>query len=492
LASVGVVAVFFPWINRGYNNLEYLFPMAARGLSDPANSELVDAYWGIQDNPLGYSFFLGLMYKIMGFHEWFWLARIPSVVGCFLIIASGYLLVRVNFWIFCFLLVLNPLIFVFSASATADILPVGLLMFAVALATGSHNSKLVSQILSAVFFGLSIVVKYNSIYFGLLFVFSFYLSTMDFKNGFKLFLLRLVLFVGLSGVIVLAYLWWSYERFGVFGPNNRELYSPDFYNIFGWVKTFGVYLSFLGLLGLVLPIAVVLSRDAFGPVNMKHFVVLTFVIAGGWLMSSPLTRGEMDFGKGTPFGPIVTRVVLTAGFLNGVLIFRILWHRIRSADRLAQLLMAGLLPYLILISASRPTQRYLTYAVPIVLILLVESLESVSKRFRLVAVGFTSIAFVSVAFLGISYLTAQGNAAERMASWIEKNNLISLTDPGAIFPHAGQHFSGSEDLRFRYEVVAVNSKVELEGQRLVLHRENMNYFGGFFRVYVLREILNEH
>ena len=67
-----MLVLYIPWLNRGYINLEYAFPMAAQGLSESMNSTLIDVYWSNQANPLGYSLFLASIYKLFCYHDWFW------------------------------------------------------------------------------------------------------------------------------------------------------------------------------------------------------------------------------------------------------------------------------------------------------------------------------------------------------------------------------------------------------------------------------------
>ena len=71
---LAMIVLYAPWMGRGYVNFEYPFSMAARGLADPSQSGLIESYFAVQANPLGYSFVLALLYKIVGYHDWFWLA----------------------------------------------------------------------------------------------------------------------------------------------------------------------------------------------------------------------------------------------------------------------------------------------------------------------------------------------------------------------------------------------------------------------------------
>jgi len=158
------------------------------------------------------------------------------------------------------------------------------------------------------------------------------------------------------------------------------------------------------------------------------------------------------------------------------------------SDVASRALMVGLLPYLVLLSASRPTQRYLMYAIPIVLLVLVEALDELSKMTKYLAIGSTALGFAAVSLLGMSYLTSQGNASEKMAVWVGQNSLISRTSAGVIGPHAGQHWWGVEADETRYEIIAVTPAAEAQVKERILHREPMKVLGKVTRVYLLREI----
>jgi hypothetical protein len=386
------------------------------------------------------------------------------------------------------LVVLNPMIIAYSTAATADILPVGLLMMSIALILGTAGSRILVQLFSAVLFGLSIVSKYNSIYFGLLFVLSIYLVALKTHDRISLLLKRICAFLVIPATILGTYLSWSYLRFDVFISNRLDQTRPDFVNIVGWVQTFGKYTAFLGLFCCLIPFVIFIKQTRFSKITSKQLILFLLFLGIGWYLSKPLSEGELNFGGGFFLGSSAARIIETFGFINGVAIFQIVWRQMRSRNRLTQVLMAGLGPYLILISASRPTQRYLIYAIPIVLLILVEALDELPKRLKYFAVGSTALGFAAVSLLGMSYLTSQGNASEEMAVWVEENNLISQTSAGAIGPHAGQHWWGVATDETRYEIIAVTPATEAQVQERVLHREPMKVLGKVTRVYLLREI----
>ena len=127
--ALAMIVLYAPWMGRGYVNLEYPFSMAARGLSDSRFADQLDVYFRIQANPLGYSLVLAIIYKIFGYHDWFWLAKLPSLCGALMIIISGWMLTsdhwqgrRSLFYFWSSLIILNPLFVAFATSSTADVL----------------------------------------------------------------------------------------------------------------------------------------------------------------------------------------------------------------------------------------------------------------------------------------------------------------------------------------------------------------------------------
>ena len=120
--------------------------------------------------------------------------------------------------------------------------------------------------------------------------------------------------------------------------------------------------------------------------------------------------------------------------------------------------------------------------------LLIDAMRTFSKRMQILSIGLTVIVFASASFLGLSYLTGQGNASEKMAVWVEENNLLPQTSSSVIWPHAGQHFWGVKRTDLRYEVVAVTPTAESRVTERVLHREPMKVLGRVTRVYLLLEL----
>ncbi|CAB4751195.1 MAG: hypothetical protein F2712_00850 [Actinobacteria bacterium] len=492
---LAMVVLYAPWMGRGYVNLEYPFSMAARALSDSRYAGQIDTYFAVQANPLGYSFVLAIIYKIFGYHDWFWLAKLPSLCGALMILVSGWMLTRDRwqsrrslFYIWCGLVILHPMIIAFGTAATADVLPVGLLMLAIAIAIKSADNEIVSKIVAALLFGFSIIVKYNSVYFAGAFLAVAFLKRSKKSTSVTLISRDVAIFASFPLITLVTYIVWLNAKFNVFVSNGLAGGSPNFFNVLNWSLTFGKYLSFLGLFIGIFPLVMILNETRQSSERLKKLVIMVGLVLIGWFVLSWRVMGEMDFGGGFYIASNRSRILETFGFLSGVFVCLFVFRQFRNHDRVTEVLISGLAPYLLLISASRPSQRYLIYIVPISLLLLIYVSDVLSAKLRNLTLGLTALGFAAVSLLGMSYLRAQGNASENMAVWMEQNRVIDQSSASPIGVHAGQHFYGITSSEIKYEVI----QTSLEGEKLIteriLHREAMNVLGKITRVYVLREL----
>ncbi len=491
---LAMVVLYAPWMGRGYVNLEYPFSMAARALSDSQYAGQIDTYFAVQANPLGYSFVLAIIYKIFGYHDWFWLAKLPSLCGGLMIIVSGWILTRDRwqgrrslFYFWSSLIILNPLFFAFATSSTADVLQVGLLMLAIAIAYENKHESWVKPLIASLIFGLAIVTKYIPIYFGAAFIAIAVLDKTELRRSSKLIRRDIAIYVLVPGAILSVYIWWLYAKYSVFISYGYGPGKPNFFDLPKFLVTFSKYLVFLGICLGPLPLFIISKSLKDKKSQFFGLISVSAAIIFGVYFSS-IQVAEMDFGGGFPFGINMLRGIQTAGFVVGFAVFLVLLKVMQSRARISRVLFFGVVPSLVMISFTLPTQRYVMLVVPGALILVVDASGILSSKLRNLTWGVTALGFAAVSLLGLSYLRAQGNASENMAIWMEQNRVINQSSASPISVHAGQHFYGINSAEIRYEVI----QTSLEGEKLIkeriLHRESMNVLGKITRVYVLREL----
>jgi hypothetical protein len=489
-----MLALYVPWLNRGYVNWEWPHVLAGEALAYPEKIELLDAYWSTgQANPLGYPLFNALLQRLMPWTDAPWLWRVPSLFACGLIIAWGWLVreelgeesaKKFSLWII--LLLSSPLIVAYSSSATSDLLPVGLLFISFwFIQSYVLNQSKLFLIVGALIFGFSCAVRYISPYFFGFFVFSL-LGVHGLKASKKI--INLTVFSLISGAVLFSEIAWKFWTFDVLISTRLDQNGPNFLDFEFWIITFVRYSSLLGLFcGLVW--IVIVPKKLFGGLGFFVLGAISAIsILLACLLSQQEEQGEMNFGLGFPFGDLVTGFLITVGIFGFMFIFLSFANQVKQKDRFSSVLMAGALPCLVLMSASRPTQRYLLYFIPILLFVLVKMMKFKLGAICWVSMSITVAVFVSSSLYGMAYLRSQGNASEEMAVWVEDNNLISQTSAGVIRPHAGQHWWGIEADKTRYEIIAVTPSAEAQVEERILHREPMKVLGKVTRVYLLREI----
>jgi hypothetical protein len=490
-----MLALYIPWLNRGYNNYEYPFVFAGRALANSADADLINAYWPYIANPLGYSIVLSAIYKVFSFQDQFWVSRLPAISGAALVITSGWIMKKTtsssgntSFYIWSSLVLLHPMLIAFSTSGTTDMLPVGLLMISIALIRSDKGSSFVRVIYHAMIFGLAVIVKYNTAYFGLALL-SLAIYRPNEPNLGKLKRIIDSLIYLLVPIFMLGcYLLWSQRVFGIFISSRLEISQPRFFEYDELLATFAKYLAFFGLfcgflpLSQLFPLQTKISKSWCS--RTVGVVVVTLLF--GWL-SAKRSIGELNFGRLFEGDfEFLFDVAESFGLLLGVLAVVEIARKFKSRTNVA--LTFGIFPYLVLISASYPSQRYLNFVLPGALYILVESTQLLVSKLRILLFASTAVLFATFAIIGMAYLTSQGNASEEMAVWVEENDLISQTSAGPILPHAGQHWWGVTPDETRYEIIAVTPSAEAQVKERILHREPMKVLGKVTRVYLLREI----
>jgi hypothetical protein len=489
-----MLALYIPWLNRGYSNWEWPHVLAGEALAYPEKIGLLDAYWSTgQANPLGYPLFNALLQRLVPWTDAPWLWRVPSLVGCGLIVTWGWL-VRdefgkepgKKFLLWTILLLSSPLIVAYSSSATSDLLPVGLLLMSFWLIRHyvSNQSKRF-LVIGALVFGVSCAVRYISPYFFGFFAFSL-LGVPGFKASKKI--IDLTVFSLISGAILFSEIAWKFWAFDVLISTRLDQNGPNFLDFKSWIVTFVRYSSLLGLFcGVVWLVGV----------PKKLFARIGFFLLGAtatvsallaFFVSQQEEQGEMNFGLGFPFSNFVTGLFSAVGIFGSVFIFLSFANQIKQRDRFSSALMAGAIPCLVLMSASRPTQRYLLYFIPILLFVLARLVKFKLDVISWAYLSLTVVVFVASSFYGMLFLRSQGDASESMALWVKENGLIDQTSVSSIWPHAGQHWWGIVPGQTRYEIIAVTPSAEVQLQERVLHREPMKVLGKVTRVYLLREI----
>ncbi|HSB61013.1 MAG TPA: hypothetical protein VLI67_04800, partial [Vicinamibacteria bacterium] len=239
------------------------------------------------------------------------------------------------------------------------------------------------------------------------------------------------------------------------------------------------YLAMLtGLLSVRPLLAVWKAGSTRRPLALRLGLVAAALAAGAWV-SGHEDVGEMRFGPFDHLVPGSLVPLLRGSFLvaGGGLLAELCHRAIRERDRVSVVVACAVVPYLLVSSATRPAQRYLLVVLPLLLFYLAATTREAARRFTRWAGVATAVLFVPMNVVVTLHGVAQGRAAEDMADWIRRHDKLTVTDPGAIAHHAGQHFP-IQRARARFTVTEVDCPDRL-------HREEFRLMGSTLKAYSL-------
>lgn len=479
------------YLNTPWVNFEDLFAEAARTILNPSYSIGIENYWKDEANPLGYSLIAALFASFLGIS--FWSVRVPSLLGGIAILLAGWVFYRKCnfkqnslFFLWVIFLSLNPLVWIYSGRATADILPVGLVILAF-LFCYCAQERLWIHCIGGCCFSLASLVKYNSILLGLGFVYIIFTNqkgtiTWSSKRGFWF------LFYSLFPIVVLGvYFLVIYNKFGiVFIPEGpKDAMAAGRSN--SAISSLAMYISYMIML-LALPSLIsipylrnVLSRKVF----FALVIVALFFGVVFWEISSSFSAGEMGFSS--LYETLLSKNIFSLIFLGSFILAFFLFAELidtacRERNRIAIFLLCTLLPFLIISSFYKPVQRYLLFCLPFFTFYLIVILGS--RMTRLTHwMGWSSIAvFIVINVFSTFHQIEQGRASENMVQWVISNGYLNDTEPGAILPHVGHHFIQNQEGQKKYIV-----NTEKTPPKNFLHEESVFVFGKKIKTYYLIE-----
>jgi len=469
------------YLNTNWVNNEYVFSGAVKSILDPDYSIGLEKYWELQANPLGYSLITALFASFLGIS--LWSVRIPSLLGGITILLAGWAFYHNKnlkndslFLLWIATVAFNPLIWMYSGQATADILPVGLTALAF-LFCYLAQGRLWIHLIGGICFSLAALVKFNSILLGLGFVYIIFSDEDGKISCNKKKAMNLLFYYLLPGLLLALYFLVIYHLFGV-------LFIPDEYKrvVFighakNFIPCFAMYMSYLTmLLGLLSFVSLFRLLTEFSRKNFFLLVMVSIVFGFAfWDTLTHFSAGEMDYGGhfNTLLSKKMVSLLRVGGFISALFIFvELIYTTFRERDHFALFLLYALLPYLIIASFSRPAQRYLLFCLPFLTFYLIIFLGSRIPKITH-WLGWTSVTvFALITIISIFYQVEQGGAAERMAQWVISKNYLKETHAGSIVFHAGHHFYNNPDSPKKYII----KKAKIPPKNFI-HKESVILFG---------------
>ena len=424
-------------------NLEFAFVGAAEYFRT-SQAVLIDQYFTYQANTLGMSYLAYWVSTLLPQVDLLFLMRFINILGFPLLIMGVY---RVNrcvginsFPVVALLTVLNPLVWAFSARATADFMPAALGLFAISLALG-REKVLLKSIVAGVLLGAAAVLKYH-----VLCMLPLRAGLLVYKEGYRSAFNKLFILTAVSLLCVSFYLFKVHEVFGFWvAPDKyKVVHDLKFYNV---INNFVLYLGFLVLLALpALFLSRAFWRELAGKWKYLFVLLLVMAILGGMFFHE---TGELNLGPLDAYISEKARVVgLSLLFVFGWVLVFFNGKESESSDRVRLIVGLSVLFVILALSMTRPAQRYLLFVLPFFMVILPRNI----LRDKVVLVFTLALFVLANVFIEVNKWSA-GMAAEKMLGSLEDRGIVQVTNPGAITPSVGDAFFEYSEIDKTYLVV---------------------------------------
>lgn len=433
---IGVFALHIAFYWLPLVNLEWAFSDAAL-FFETQEKILIDRYFSQQANTLGIPYLAYLVHKIIPIFNIELAPRFLSISGFILL---GVSLIRLNSLtgksnnqvLLLILVFLNPLIWTFGGRGTADFFPAILALFSITLFL-DKKPHLLKMTLAIFTFSIAITLKYHAI---LLLPVIWLEAITRTGQPIKIVLIQMILITTAILIIPALYIYFIQQQYGfwltppIFQDTHQLRISSAF-------SSFISYAGFLTLLLLPFSIFLIWNRIHSLTDFVKTIsIAVIFFLAGYFFIES---NNEMNFGPLDPY--------LGAQFTGGILclcagLFFLTMidglaaiHDNNEAKRILICIMTGILIFIVVLSFTRPAQRYLLFILPLAYLF-------ISHHFRTNKLLVASIILLSI-FMNTYILISQyaaGKAALELTQKLEKLDLISTTNPAFITSYTGNAF----------------------------------------------------
>jgi len=412
------VFVHLLYMNTPFVNFEWVYKVGTNYFLSH-DIALQKEFFFHQANPITYSFVSSFFVYLFG--DSYINYRIAALIGGTLILIS--LSKEKN--IFLILMVaLNPIFWIYSGRAYAELLSVGLMFLALDI-----NGK---GYLRGVLGGFAAAVKYHSFlftgpYWGLKWLQSaWFKKSLNLKDfNFIALVTSIIVFIGFLLVNLGFYdIWVIPDKFKTTYSVNPSLNLSGFINnFFGY----GFYIS--ALFFITIPYVIKHSK------LKSHLIAIFLSLAlAFWNQDT----GEMNFGLlDSLLGTEFILLIKVIGFWNFLLCLELFWKNKKS-----RLIVSTILIFLLILSSTRPAQRYLLYIIPFWALLIVYSKVHLHAFYRW---GYILTISVLTLFSTL-YQVSTANASKEVISWSQNKNM--QIDTYEIYAHVGDAENHTVDSDF--------------------------------------------
>ncbi len=487
------------YINTPWVNTEHVFVEASKYFINIDYQFGIEYYFQWQANPVTHSYIISVFLSIFSIS--FWASRIPSIIGGFLVLLSGIIYYlksnkddNNNKWIILWIsfVMTNPLFWIYSGQASNDILPVGLITVSLLICYLAEGRMFV-HIIAGIIFGIAIINKYHAAILGLGYLYIIYSESNGKIIWNKKNYINSLFYIVIPLIIIVIYLYLLKRYFNIwivpehFKRFHGLVLNDSLANLVSYLSYFSIMMGFLGILIGIYYIKKYQSKRIVILTSIATIFLLGYIL---WSFFYSFHGGEMDFGAyfDTILGKSLSTLIKTSFFLLSIIIVIFLIHKsIQEKNSFGLFVLYFILPFIIILSLSRPAQRYLLFIFPIISYFIIFYLgKRIPQWTKLI--GWTNvIIFTALTFAGVNFQSSQAIAEENMAQWVKTKGILKETQTGKGYYHAIHHF-----LPYRKDIKKYMISTEGNPPKNYLHKEKVFVFGKLIRTYYLYRLNISH
>lgn len=491
-----VIGIFgrLPFASAPFVNLEYFYHQSAELIASGMGFQaaLQHLFQGF-NNPLGSVLAIAAAQNLFGSSEW--TSRLPSMLSWLICVGVVYI-AALKVWspwegaLSATIMGFSPLFWVYGGIAYPDVPFTALTTIAMLVsAVASYRHSQTQHLLAAALLGFATLIRYNGILFYPVIAVMVMLAARSKTSanvGSSWFLETLkvwFLYAIVSGIIIIPYLLWTRQVYGVILRTGFVRVSSNemVFHVLAAVPRLGAYLIWLG--AFTLPMVPIVLRELFSLFPRQNIVrvagymllVNTVMVAAvhQLMIGYPDLFGEMQLGwmeRLLPLWPllIVKFCLLCAGEI--VLTALIVWGRVRLWPNrcLALWVLIPLLAH----SFYRGTQRYSIFILPPLAMYMAWVICQAcrSGKWRWPAISLTTgyvIVYLGFAIFTSAYYAVEGYAAADVAKFINANRInISASIHNLVLTNSAylvdESLLNQSDSGYSHQVTALGRNLSVE------------------------------
>lgn len=429
LLSISIFLLHLLTVNFYPVNFEFSFSEGAKFI-DNFDKKVIDEYFFNQANTFVFPLFIGLINKFFMINDTLISAKLISGTS-YVFLGIGFIKIfryyKIKFSCFFFLIFffLNPLIWTYGHRGIPDLFAASIAFYSFASILEKKEIKSEKNYIEFLLLGISICLKpFCLIYLGLIFLLEY---NKDILKSFKKF------FIPFSISLFLPFIYFLIIKINYGFYLIPEKFSSEVSFLKGgFVNNFLGYFIILSI--FIFPLS---FKKYF--VNIKNIFFIIFILLPlsfylGFIINSP--QAELNFGS---LNNIVGDEIIF--FIGSISLFTLFLYifdygknkqlRIKKFEFLITVLI-----YILILSLTRPSQRYLIIILPIVMMffLITGNFNRKIIFYPVILLYIFFNIFLSINF----YLNSSIN--KTIVEYLIQEDILKNTLPGPLYPHSYHFF----------------------------------------------------